>query len=287
MLLIFAAFLALVLVPSCAQPLHENDKPSKALLAICESTGLKHDGTLAGINKAAQNPETGWLRKPGQERWMMEAQWEEKRSEILPNLDACGLVQAKQPQEKAYTYLFESGALQSRMKKRIDFAAELIQNSTIKIDDRCVLFTGSRPTDPTREDNKFAKTEAEAMEAIYQQSPLYNTLPYELINAPMKQDAKGNAVRPTTEDPIQLWLATNPAHGSALIISDQPFLTRQALVYETLLPAGFKLDSAGEAASFDLPIAVYLDELARTIYQIILKEKKVSSEQEKKESNGK
>jgi hypothetical protein len=77
----------------------------------------------------------------------------------------------------------------------------------------------------------------------------------------------GTTYRPTTADTVVKWLMKNPTPGKVLVISNQPFCHYQKVVTETLLPKTFTVDVAGDKASEDTTVAIYLDTLARTIYQ--------------------
>lgn len=74
-------------------------------------------------------------------------------------------------------------------------------------------------------------------------------------------------LRPTTEDTIKKWLETNPSSGTCLAISNNPHIGYQHSVLKTYLPDEFKLETVGSSASLELPMAFYLGEMARWMYQ--------------------
>jgi hypothetical protein len=60
----------------------------------------------------------------------------------------------------------------------------------------------------------------------------------------------------------------NPEPGRSLIISSQPYIGYHDSVARSRLPPGFSIETVGLPALEDLPIAVYLDNLARWIKEI-------------------
>lgn len=240
--------------------LHHNGIPSTELLNICSLVELPHHGTLTSINQSAQE----WVRKPGQERWEMEQKFEDKRSEIMAIFDSMGLVKPLYPTTATCDYLLISGAHQIRMQQRINFVSHLIINGKLLITKGIFLLSGARPTDTKSENIHLGATEAQAMETIYQQSPLKDH-PYTLINVPMKINAHGTVLRPTLEDTIGAWVAQNLEGGHILFISSQPFITRHSRIIKELLPQRFSFEATGGKAQENLPIVVYLDEIAHTL----------------------
>lgn len=253
-----------------------NNKPTTALCELFTTINVPCGATLSDINKTVQ---ANLLRKG--ERWETEQKWEAERAHVLPILRKLNLIDTQLPETLAsqtadYNYIFILGGLQSRVEKRIAHLATLVQTyPTLVAPDKTgklptiILLTGDRPLDPKQEplSNDTTKTEADMMRVLMQRSPLGTYPNIELVSAPLKTDAKGNKVRPTTDDTVIAFRASHPTPGHGLVITDQPFGLRQLLVLKSLLP-GWTLHVAAPAADEHLPIAVFLDELARTIYQI-------------------
>lgn len=253
-----------------------NATPTAPLRELFAVIKIPCSATLGEINKTAQ---ANLLRKG--ERWEIEQKWESERERIMPLLRTLGFLDAQLPatftsQTPAYAFIFVLGGLQSRIEKRIAQLATLAQTypallAPNKAGKRptIVLLTGERPLDPKQESlaQEQLQTEADMMRVLMQRSPLGTYPNIELISAPMKTDAKGNKVRPTTDDTVIAFKASHPTPELGLIITDQPFGLRQLLVLKSLLP-GWTLHTATAAATENLPVAVFLDELARTIYQI-------------------
>lgn len=253
-----------------------NGGPSKALCELFTTIHLDCGTTLAETNKIAQ---ANLLRKG--ERWETEKKWEAQRKELMPLLRELGVCDAVMPHAADYDYILVLGGLQSRVEKRIGYLESLAHTNPALLGKTSagktptiILLTSYRPLDPQQEPLAQTApahqklTEADMMHTVMNNSTLGQQVWADLISAPMKANADGTLLRPTTDDTVNAWLASKPAPGRCLIISDQPFIERQTLVLKSLLPKGFVVDAAGPEADKELPIAVYLDEVARTVYQL-------------------
>ena len=97
----------------------------------------------------------------------------------------------------------------------------------------------------------------------------------EWINAPLKPNVTGTKfLRPTTEDSIKIWLETKPAERKILAVSNNPHIGYQESVLKTYLPKDLNLETVGPAASLKLPLAFYLGEMTRWLYQEQIRLKK-------------
>ena len=92
-------------------------------------------------------------------------------------------------------------------------------------------------------------------------------IPYLLIDAPRQEKADGTSTRPNTKDTLIEWLKKNPAPGKCLFISNQPFSGYQDSIARTVIPPTFSIETIGVEANQKLGIAIFLDNLARWIYQ--------------------
>ncbi len=253
-----------------------NGAPSKALCELFTTIHLDCKPTITEMNKVAQ---ANLLRKG--ERWETEKKWEAQRNELMPLLRELGVCDAVMPHATDYDYILVLGGLQSRVEKRIGYLEALahanpalLGNNSSGRTPTVILLSSYRPLDPQQEPLAQTApahqklTEADMMHTVMNNSTLGQQVWADLISTPMKTNADGTLLRPTTDDTVNAWLSTHPAPGRCLIISDQPFIERQTLVLQALLPKGFVIDAAGPEADRELPIAVYLDEVARTIYQL-------------------
>jgi hypothetical protein len=83
--------------------------------------------------------------------------------------------------------------------------------------------------------------------------------------------------RATTGDTIIDWLATSPAHGDCLFISNQPYVGYQDSVMRTYIPHSFgSLETCGPQASNTTRNSDILDDLARFLYQEKIRREKKS-----------
>jgi len=243
----------------CASKSPEIDRLNAAS-AILTTLNIPHKNNLESINAACQ---ANLLRKPGSERWQMEANFEAHRATLMPYLQKLGMCQEYKLTTNlaAYDYIVFMGAMTERVHDRISYLKDAIQALPDNHKPLVVLLTGMRPLDPLHEDMSYGSNEAAMMEAVYKGLGLGKHR-YEVVSAPMK-----GAARPTTDDTVYAWLATHPKPGRCLVVSSQPFVQRQADVVRALLPKDFSVDVVGKAAKDTCSMAMYLDELGRTVYQ--------------------
>ncbi|MCB1118587.1 MAG: hypothetical protein KDK65_01360 [Chlamydiia bacterium] len=90
--------------------------------------------------------------------------------------------------------------------------------------DQIYFLTGAKQLHPD-ETGVEAKTEAEMMKKVWQQTEMPDTLravPYHVVDVQKE--------RPNTDDTVNGWVALNAKKGSYLAVSHAPFLVRQDLV---------------------------------------------------------
>src|SRR5262249_341267 len=134
-----------------------------------------------------------------------------------------------------------------------------------------ILLTGQRFLDPKAEEQYSPfKTEAEMVLFLWEKTQMpeeMRKIPCLLIDAPKQKKNDGSWTRNNTKDTVIEWLKTNPSPGRCLFISSQPFLGYQDSVVRTVIPSTFSTETIGSQADPDLPVAVFLDNLARWLYQ--------------------
>ena len=206
------------------------------------------------------------------ERWNIQsARFEHLKPALLPYLKDLGLVEAKFPCFKRYTGAIIHGALYSRVSLRLQF---LIDQWNLGVRFSHLYFlTGERPLQECEKEllQSTAKTECEMIQQIWEKSDLppemRSLVEVHFVNAPMK--GRPNApIRPTTNDTIKKWLRDNPPRGSYLSVTNAPYHHRQDQALRRLAPSTFHFETVGTQASDDLPLWLFLDELARMIYDI-------------------
>ena len=242
---------------------------------VLKLTGVTYDGTLQDLVKVTQK---GWLRPAGKERWEIEDQPHEKqRAELLPLFKNMGLVDAYEVTESSYDHILFMGATVFRMALRMETLHEVIAKLTSYKD--IIFLSGCRYlTDNEKEFlvkrgwNPLATTEAGIYPRMFEefQIPMNKVV---CIDSLETKKADGTMYRPTTADTVKDWLKMNPTPGTALVISSQPFCHYQKVVTESLLPATFTVKAVGVKAPEDTTVAVYLDTLARTLYQWVSTQK--------------
>ena len=87
------------------------------------------------------------------------------------------------------------------------------------------------------------------------------------MNTSCTQKSDGTISRANTEDTLRHWLTTDPIPGTCLAVSSQPFVGYQHSVARTVLPVNFEIETVGDISAEDEPLAVYLDTVARWLYQ--------------------
>ena len=60
---------------------------------------------------------------------------------------------------------------------------------------------------------------------------------------------------------------TAPLYGRYLAVTNAPYTNRQDLVVRALAPSDYGFDTIGSGASEQEKVAIFLDELARLIFQ--------------------
>ncbi len=225
----------------------------EALLELLQVLEVPHDGKMEGIVAATQHR---WLQK-GKERWEFEERYLDKREAAFPFLERLGCVESVFPAKNAYTYAIVLGGYASRVKARLDFLETLKKNGLRY--ERLLFFTGERYLDPS-ENMGDLKTETEMMLSLYPD-------PVIVIDTPQQRGADGVLRRPNTADTVRAWLNTNPLPGTCLVITNQPFVPYQDEVLRTELPAEFPFETVGPKAEEETLFALYLDTIARWLYQ--------------------
>lgn len=187
----------------------------------------------------------------------------------------------------SYTGMLLLGALRSRIVSRLFYLTTVASRLTFNLDWKIYLLGGARPLDPEKESpfvlctpaelpflegwiapETLPTTEAEMMKLVWQQSRLPMHWRAEIVYAPMQPKPNGGTRPPNTADTVRVWLSDHqPPPGTYLALSNQPFVQYQELVLQRLVPSGFAVYTCGPAASPTLPLATYLDNIAKQLYE--------------------
>lgn len=256
-----------------------NKKVCPQVFEILKCTGIETDGTLSDIVAKTQ---AAWLRKPGSERWEMDALVTQNDAKLKELLHEIKMFDEIKPQQKHYTHLLILGAVFNTMQQRLQHAIELYK-SGINFDN-IVFLAGARPCVADQGENletflkyssseglnKIPETEAEMLQFIYSHANMpekMRHIPTQMINVPMQTSNSGKLIRPTTADTLIWWMQTNPKSGNCLAISNQPYVAYQQSVITSFVPNNFDVETVGGACPETKELAIMLDTLARILYQ--------------------
>jgi hypothetical protein len=267
--------------------LDEKQLPKPALSKLLEHFKIEYDGTLKNLVEKTQKT---WLRTPGKERWEIEEIKVEEKELVFGCFKELGCVNQIKACEVEYDYVLVLGALSTRMKLRTATVLKLWGQIKFK---NLVFLVAQRPRDVEQEgintfvlskDDKHVKvkkdwkfndvllnTETELIKLIVDQIELpqdfAENVKITFVDTPMQKNKDGSMRRPNTGDTIAQWLKSNPKPGKCLFISNNPYIGYQDSVVRTYMPKEFTIETIGDEASSKEKISIYLDTIARWIYQ--------------------
>jgi len=268
-----------------------NNKPRLQTIELLQLVGMEslsdRESSLIEINNWAQKN----LLRQG-ERWEKQvAQFEELGPRIKPLLTDLGFVVSEPPRLKEYQGVLLHGGFLKRTRARLAYAVKQWEEG---IRFKHIYFlTGERPLESERENievflndsesplkirsdlklpAQFPSTEGEMTRLVWEQSEIPEEMRREVtvhfIIAPMKTDPKtGKRIRPTTDDTVYSWLEQSPPFGAYLGITNCPYTNRQDLVTRTIAPEEYTFETIGPEADENEKMAIFLDEVARFIFQ--------------------
>lgn len=266
-------------------------QPRKRLLVLLAYAGIDNANSKMSIGKINEWAQKNLLRSG--ERWEAQStKFEAIKQNIFPILQSLGFVNEASPNFKEYQGAIVHGALLPRVRLRLQYLADQWKQG-VRFSDLYFL-SGERPLEPQHENkNTFEndggasfrirkgwampaetpKTECEMARLVWEQADIPEDMRKQVhvhfVNAPMKKDPKTDKpLRPTTDDTVVYWLKLNPTHGRYLAVSNAPYTNRQDLVVRAIAPKEFGFDTVGSEASKQEKMAIFLDELARLIFQV-------------------
>ncbi len=240
------------------------DETSTPLLNLLELLHAPHDGTLKDIVNVTQKQ---WLQI-GKERWQFTPIEQEKMAQAFPLLQQIGCIDAIYPSKSSYHYAIILGGTYKRMQARIQhLLSEWEKGLRVK---EIVLLSGERLLDQLIEVAALEhETEAKLLRHLWD-AMTANTelqhLPVHLVNAPGRWTPEGKWQRPNRKDTWNAWLGSTLLPASCVVVSNQPFVGYDRAVIKTSVPTSFITEVIGAEADRSLPLAVYLDNLARWLY---------------------
>lgn len=256
-------------------------QPTEPLLRLLERLGVQHDGTLKGIRDSTQ---AAWYQA-GKLRAEIKDQMEvgQLRNDCLGPLAALGFLREAEAPETSYSYALVLGATVVAVRKRLAFLRDewergvrfreivLLGSERALLPDKegmDVLYNPQNAELPFPEDRaKTAETpprnEIEMMVAVYKQ-PDFPWTSRGITATAIHATGKAN-----TSDTVQVWLQEEqPEPGACLAVSSQPFVSFQQVVIGNELPEGFTVTGVGPLANPSLPLATFLDNVAKLIYEL-------------------
>lgn len=290
----FSLFWLLCVCQAIAQcPLYNAEgRPSDALVKVLNAFGICQDGSWETI---VQETQSKWLNGPHRERWEFEICHDSNPQKTYELFTDLSMTQSIWNKNCEYAYGVILGSSVQVMRQHFWFLKQAWEHGMrFK---QLVILVGDRPLAPELENEStlidpanspypfrkdwkppatLPKNETEAAKLIFDQLDLpeqWRTMPFIFIDTPCPQNAR----RPNTSDTFIYWLkSANPAPGSCLIVSRQPFIKRQDAVAHHCLPPCFTIETVGEGFSMEdflkepRGTAILLDELARWIYEVIV-----------------
>lgn len=297
--LIFIIYLLLntsfIQASSTPSLLDTHGNPSSYLRTLFKTLNFPYEGNVAELNTIAQE---NFLRKKGEERWHMKEVYADKRTEILSLLEKMNFLNRISPSSSDYDYIIIHGATITRMRDRVKFFIDLWKELPLSTQEKVkiVFLVGDRILDPKIETKKdlldpngaltffrkgwkeplhLPKTESEAARIIWDQMIEDPDLRNRVFFVEAKTLKGGR--RPTTYDTLEAWLysskvdANHLQSSKILAISNNPYILQQHQVFRNFLDkTGFQntsLETVGFESDVSTPIAVYLDNIARCLYE--------------------
>lgn len=262
-------------------------KPTPTLCELLTRMKLEHNGTLTGIRDATQNAwyQAGKLRDEIKDQ----VKDEQLSWQLGPVFEKLGMVKAVHAQTRRPRYSLLLGAMLKAVRKRIAHLCTEWETERVRF--KKLVYLGSeRPLDPEREPFEEIQNPANAELPFPEDWPPYSTVSRPHTEVEMMRwlgwqslpvvpwgeidDIDELVITPgraNTRQTVQEWLSFEPEPGSCLVVSSQPFVLYEAWVVEKTLRQHhpeWSVDGIGYAAPPTTPMATYLDNVAKVIYEI-------------------
>ncbi len=257
----------------------EDGRPVEALLRLANRHGITTTDQMTAkeLSDAVQE---NWIRKTEHQYQIPEGPPAPEDMSLLEDL---WLIGARTAPPGHFDGALILGGTVTAVRKRLGFLAEQHrQGMTVTT---VYLLGGARPLDkdkesptalctqaelPFKEDwaapSTLPTTEAEMMKLVFDQSLLPKEWQDVLINAPLQTTADGKTRHPNTTDTLVELRKTNPRPGTYLVVSSQPYVTRQTINAQQALPESADV-GIGYAAPQTTALKGFLDEVARLLYE--------------------
>jgi hypothetical protein len=194
-------------------------------------------------------------------------------AEEIDLLDDLGCIQEVTPRamDRQFDGVLLLGALMPRVVSRLEYFLEQCRGRIHF--SRLYLLGSDRKLDPAKELSLLPADTALATEidmmlwaATGAQIPSHCQQIVPIRTPDVVENGKSRPAN--TGDTFRQWLAqTGFVSGRFLIVSNQPFVGFQELIAWNCLPDEMDLVTIGPAANTLLPLAVFMDNLAKTVYE--------------------
>lgn len=258
------------------------------LLELAERNGIACSANTTAEELSA-SMQARWLRAEEHQFQIPKGPPNDRELFLLKNL---GMVWAVEPPPMNYEGTLLLGASLTGMRRRLAFVLQ--QRATQKgLDTGTIYFLTSKRSVKNESMDALntpdgipfktgwmppaaiPETETDIARILWAQSDIPKGMLAEFVDTPLQPTETAGITRnPNTTDTVSEFMTRNPIQGTWLMASSQPFIERQLLnVEETLkiFPGAYTIIEMGPAAAPDLPLKTYLDEVARLLYQQLLK----------------
>jgi hypothetical protein len=250
-------------------PLHYAGKLSLPARKVFKCFG-KEISTLEDGNRFAQK-----YLMPSGERWKNQTNplntvMETNRSKLLKHFAALGQVHSIYPEKKTYEWALILSDIRSNARKRFEHFQQLVDvGNTFQ---NIALLSGGQPLEPEEMDGlpSEATTQTDMMIFEFNRLPCAPKFTPLIIDSPMQTMPDGSIRRPNTDSTVKDFLATKPAIGACLALTNNPHIPRQTDVVRFYLDQEkYPTTGAGPAAESEEAIITHCGEFARGLYMAL------------------
>jgi hypothetical protein len=267
--------------------LEEDLKITLPLKRILYSMGISCESDLKNVVMITQQK---WLRK--NDRAQLD-EIDKKKEDYIYQLKDLGCVDKIFPSKKNYDYCLLLGGdyqtfisrleyLIDRWEKGVRFNTLIFVGEYRLIDferEKKLLLNNSNKQIKEKAHQKLPQTEIDMMKFVYENRDIplqMRELKTLFISSPISGApaiVKNNVIQSSNiYDAILTWFNTQrPSPGSCLVVSSQPYVGYQESIVRSVLRNYFEVEAIGDGALSDTKVSVYLDNLARWLYQEALR----------------
>lgn len=217
-----------------------------------------------------------WLRKPGTERWEVEAMMSQYQ-QVAAVLNHSELMSEQVPSVERVQSVLLMSAIEPVFIKRLEYFSILVQRGLCP--EKVYLLGGERKLDVNEEANiieilgpdarEIEMLEYHAERLLRRDSHLVD-IDFIRSSTDYQCSEDGRVRRPNTRDTVLNWSRQDYFGGDVLCLSNQPFVHYQTAVVRSVLGVGVTVIGAGPAADLNaINSTLALDAVARLIYTLL------------------